>query len=143
MRSNYINSMPTCTNLNTKYDFFVLNLLQDNLGNTVYDLPLYSSERDRYLSEEELELLSQNLQGVQGPYKANALQQQSVIFSENQPSYFTFMYDQDLLGDFEYEIMACRNTSSHGYFDCTASQTITLNVVDPCTYPYGSIDLDL
>ena len=105
---NYITREPVCTNLNVKYDFFLLKLIWNNDYDEISEdqslKEFYKVESDRHIEQSDINLL-------RPIYKANNFEQQSIIFGPNHRNFFSFPFERLDLGTWEYEIRACRDSS--------------------------------
>ena len=76
-------------------------------------------------------------------YKAEVLQQESIIFSENLSNSFYFEYNAVLKGKWRYTLRACRDTAYLGYYDCEDGVDFYLNLLDPCDVDPNTINTDV
>ena len=73
-------------------------------------------------------------------YKADPLQQESVIFNANSENFFNFNYDQALKGKWRFTLRACRDTSHLDYYDCEDGVNLYIRLADPCDFDPNTID---
>ena len=118
---------PNCTNIgNRSADWILLDLVIDNNGDTRASNAFktkYDMGTDVHLGYAILDT-----------YIATPLSQTSVVFNNTYQSYFDFIYNAAIVGDWTFDVYACAEYLNN--IDCALPPiTFSLEVKDPCLEP--------